>query len=185
MRQDVRSRPAQAAAESWRGIDATEIALSIITEAVKQVDALAFVGHSVLINEHPEWGSVGLNFFVDSIVKQMSPVQPYGQNGPAFTKVVPTIESAAKVIFIAACDTKDLFRSLWEINEASSGRALILPTDDRTDLYAASQAWRIIARSLSEGKTVGASVTDGNNLLASEGRTLRFTVIGDSNARLR
>jgi hypothetical protein len=43
--------------------EAQAAAQTFLTEAKKQVDALAFIGHSVLINEHPEWvnrtGKVG------------------------------------------------------------------------------------------------------------------------------
>lgn len=157
-----------------------------LSEAEKQVDALAFVGHSVSVPARPEWRSVGLLFYGSmSIVKQMSPEeQPYGPGGLAFTIVVPTIRSAAKVVFIAACDTGPIFESVWGLG--ASGRALILPVNEQTDLYWAAQAWRIMARSLSQpNTTVGAAVAAGNAFLATEDRTLRFKVVGDSNVRLR
>lgn len=144
-------------------------------------DAVAFIGHSLLLEPS---GSVGLVLSGGAIVKQMSP-QPIGPFGVENDIRVVQIQTTPKIIFIAACDTRSVFESLWDISASTTNRALIVPTVPLTDLYWSAQAWRKMADSLSKGKTVAAAVSDGNAYLAGNQVNLSFTVIGGSSVRIR
>jgi hypothetical protein len=83
------------------------------------------------------------------------------------------------------------FLSLWNIDAATTDRALIVPvgTDTETNLYAAARAWRQIVDSLGkQGRTVQQAVDDANFILGTienvPASVLRFRVIGGANVRL-
>jgi hypothetical protein len=101
------------------------------------------------------------------------------------TMIVQRIASKSRIIFIGACQTGDIFRSLWDIDSTVTNRSLIVPVGADTDLYWAAQAWRVIAAALGDGKTSGAVVAAGNAYLASGNRPLRFQIIGGQNVRIR
>ena len=159
-------------------------------EIAKAQDLVGFIGHSIeypLTAEHPEWfkTSIGLRLADGTIVKKMSPQfadpsLPYD--------ALPSIESNAKVIFVGACRVGELFMSLWNIDDATTDRALIVPdgaTVD-TDLMAAARAYVRIVQSLAvQGKTVAQAVVDGNNRLAADGFELRFRVVGGGSVRIK
>lgn len=156
-------------------------------ELAKAQDAVGFIGHSV---QHPQTGaSLGLRLIDAAIVKK-TPDPQYGLPG-ALNEIVDVIDSNAKVVFIAACELGPLFLSLWNIDDNTTDRALIVPvgSETNTDLFAATIAWKEIVRSLiNDRKTVSDAVTSGNFLLQLNGvpaSRLRFRVIGGQSVRIR
>jgi hypothetical protein len=122
--------------------------------------AVAFIGHSVLL---PDVGSVGHEF------ADMSLTLPgyVGLRGEMFNREVSRLRTTARVVFVAACDVKQLYLDLWNFDATSQGQALIVPTTSDTNLYAASLAWRAIARDLAQGRTVSEAVAAVNGYMNS------------------
>ncbi|HSC08396.1 MAG TPA: chitobiase/beta-hexosaminidase C-terminal domain-containing protein [Steroidobacteraceae bacterium] len=150
--------------------------LSVVS---KTGNVVAFIGHSVLAPPEVGGGSVGLQFRGRYLVKRMEP-QVYGAGDPALNEVVDKVESRAKIIFIAACELGERFKSLWGIDENVTDRALIVPQGAGTqaDLVHSSGAWLRIAEALANGKTASEAVVAANAFLQSQGWVLRFQVVG-------
>jgi hypothetical protein len=100
------------------------------------------------------------------------------------------------LIFIATCEVGATFRSLWDINDGTAGRALIAPsggTTSMTKLNAAQEAWKRMIIAMSNtgsaaepaaGKSVYRAVQeDDNTWLAGQGFSLRFEAIGGNQGR--
>ena len=124
-------------------------------------DAVAFFGHSTFTSAV---GATGMVFFNNwALVKQGFP----GPEGyPERTINISTIPSSARVILIANCDVRDLFKGMWNIGP---GRALIYTrgtSDGKVNLAAASIAWGKMMQELSKkGTTVAQAVATTNNFL--------------------
>ena len=157
------------------------------TEMARQQDLVGFIGHS-LLTPNPE-RSVGLKLIDGVIVKRMPPPQIGDPGG--LTEIVDRIESKARVIFIGACKLGPEFLSLWDIDQTTTNRALIVPvgSDTNTNLVAAAFVWRVIVDYMGrQGATVQDAVAAGNFKLQLEGvpeSELRFQVIGGTGVRLR
>lgn len=86
-----------------------------------------------------------------------------------------------------SCKVGPDFLSLWDIDENTANRALIVPTEFNPtgNLLAGSGAWFEMLRALGAGNTVGQAVAIGNAWLEKSENPLRFRVIGSSGVRLR
>jgi hypothetical protein len=151
-----------------------------------QNSMVAFVGHAIPGDNVS--GSVGLSFSDYGIVKN-NPTY-IDARGLPFTIYKDKLVTKVKVVFIASCWVADLFKSLWDIDQDTPGRSLIVPLGNATsqaDLYWAALAWQQIAISLSPvgttGKSVFQAVKDANDWLASYHANLQFTVIGGQGGR--
>jgi hypothetical protein len=153
-------------------------------------DVVAFIGHA---NQQPAVGSVGLTFFDKGIVKENHGYEDL--RGPTYTYPVDVLKTTVKVVFIASCETADMFKSLWDITTSTRNRALIVPLSTEVtsvNLFWGSMAWVVIAEALTNGGTAeaprpGKSVYDavqaGNKYLRENSRSLQFQVIGFNEGR--
>jgi Chitobiase/beta-hexosaminidase C-terminal domain/Glucodextranase, domain B/Bacterial Ig-like domain (group 2) len=151
--------------------------------------AVAFIGDSVT---YAGVGSVGLQFTDKGIVKPHTNPTYLDPRGSAFTDPLDQLSTSVKVVFVAACETADTFKSLWDITQNTADRALIVPIAKEitpVDIYAGAMAWSVIETSLTNdgsgrrGKSVYDAVRDGNTYLEQNGQALRFQVIGGNEGR--
>lgn len=100
-------------------------------------------------------------------------------------RTTPVILTSAKIVFVAACDTRSLFTGWWEmnLNAAPGGRALVLPdistmstlpvnqgldvSVGAIDIEQGAVAYQTLMNSLAAGKTVQRAVDEANAAVAS------------------
>jgi len=160
-----------------------------VTQLEKRVDAIGFVGHSLVYGEqHPT--SIGLCFApsAPNTTTNCTVTPDFGLlKAPAGTEytIKDKFPTNAKVIFIGVCDVGPIFESLWNITATTKGQALIVPTTGDVLLGNAAVAWQVIAQALAQGNTVQAAVAQGNAYIQQNGRSGRWMVIGDGNVTIR
>jgi hypothetical protein len=157
------------------------------------VQAVGFIGHAVYIpSDDPDGGprySVGLEFFDRDLIKLKDPLPlPYGHQwvnkkegrGEATAWWVEQVRTQIKVVFISSCYVGPQFKSLWNIDDDTQGRALVVPdTQDEVNFDVGGEAWTMISKDLAAGKSIGAAV-DHYNL----GPGQHWMVIGDRGVKL-
>jgi hypothetical protein len=177
-------------------------------------DALAVITHSYLISVPPGPPpfdgisfSAGLDLVDAALVRTPDPSQiwlNYTSSNPDqygnFLVFVPSVNTNAKVIFIGACDVlHDVLPGLWNINNQSQGRALVVPDLDASrlanaglvDLWHATNVWEHIATGLLAGQTLRQAVDAANAWLLVSGIPTAthpaetWKIIGDPNVRLK
>jgi hypothetical protein len=179
------------------------------TILTQTADAVVFIGDSIIppttVPQH-SWGSIGLIFWDRGLVKRVGPGEPQfcdvrdvnqtthtcaDPSAYVYTKLFDKIASNAKVVLIASCDIGDKFKSLWDINENSTNRSLIVPsTLGSTDLFRAAKIFIATLESLVSGtakhpRTVSDAVADGNTWGRNHGISLQFTPIGGGNVSVK
>lgn len=152
--------------------------------------AVAFIGHSYDIAlQPPQSGisSVGLCFFGTDMnsLPCLAKSLPQGQSYPANVTPIDKIRTEARIIFVASCALGDTFESLWDINQATNGRALVVSTNETVDLVHASRAWIEMATELASGKNISSAVEGTNSYMASLGLSERWEVVGDGSVRIK
>jgi hypothetical protein len=95
----------------------------------------------------------------------------------------------AKVVFVGACGLAGpVFESLWDINDATKGQALIVQDYSQFTgdvlLGNAAFAWQTMAQALAQGNSVQAAVNQGNAAMQQLGQRERWKVIGDGNVTI-
>jgi hypothetical protein len=160
------------------------------TQLDKVVDAVGFIGHSNLDPVSSQ--SIGL-CFKDNIDPKVQVnctiasqyVDLVGPpTGTRFTQL-DSFSTKAKVVFIAACDTRSVFQGLWGIQSSTQGQALVVPDTSvftgLTDLGHAGAMWEVIMSHLAFGDKLADSVAAGNQNMQSLGFSERWKIIGDAN----
>ncbi len=170
-----------------------------ISPAAAIADAVAFIGHSFaeldvqgsVVLPH---ASVGLEFFdvdlfkirgtpplYNDVTYQWKSAKPGRGESTAFR--ADRIRFSARVIFIGSCWGGPTFESLWDVDNDTKHRALILHKrpGEAVDLYHAAWAWRLIANRLARGWTVGEAVEAANLIVGLE---QEYKVIGNANLQI-
>jgi hypothetical protein len=166
---------------------------------------VAFIGHSPeIVLPDNTVRSVGLCFWVSDNCIEMTPRVDPRYPELAYTPIVGAtlvdkLSTQAKVIFIGECASGPAFQALWDIDENTTQRSLIVPIVDVTkpattqvNLALAALVWVKIADKLTSGSTVQQAVSaanafvDGGNLcLHPEQCTTHWKIIGGANVRLK
>jgi hypothetical protein len=108
-----------------------------------------------------------------------------------YTEPIDRIDTKAKVIFVASCKLGAAFKSLWDIQEGTIGRALVVPTSEseETDFGFAIDAWNEMLSNLLDttDNTLQIAVDTANFLLqrSQVATSLRFQIIGDPNVKIQ
>jgi hypothetical protein len=159
------------------------------------IQAFGFIGHSLALGTPPT--SVGLCFYIKDPVYLLDCIVQddyyagfsQGNNSTIKGEDVVQLKTQATVIFIAACDTQMAFLKLWDINQNTVGRALIVPQSNSldpvgVDLSWGTTAWEAILTSLLAGNTVTVAVNAGNAAATPKGSQYQWQVIGDGSVKI-
>jgi hypothetical protein len=171
-------------------------------------NAIGFIGHSVEdVNSNNVVYSVGLDFSLDSpnnllVLPPSAPLDSFTHSLDAQypvrsysggTLVKSPLNTDASVIFIGACHIGPPFKMLWNINDQTSGKVLIVPSVSGEVLLGhAVTAWaRILGDLINKRMTVGDAVAETNSWLLQQtdvkGQkvTEQWQTVGDKNVILR
>lgn len=170
-------------------------------ELKKPIAAIGFLGHSFLdlncpVGTNPPCpkSSVGLwlsdggtggqgLIATPSLGTTQYPVRSYMNAIP-----VSRIETQAKIVFIAACDTGPVFESLWNIQNGTSGQALIVPigTDASVIIGHAFSHWEEFVDQLVNGRNNAQdAVTASNTWLLAQGHDISIRSRSKAQTRRR
>jgi hypothetical protein len=161
----------------------------------RPIQAFGFIGHSFTLGAPRT--SVGLCFYIqdpqytrDCIV-QHDYFTTFDQpsNPTIKPEDVIKLQTQPKVIFIAACETQDVFEKLWDIDQNTKGRALIIPqvnvlSPGAVDLTWGATVWTAVLDSLLQGSSVADAVKAGNTAATSKNSQYTWQVIGDGNVKI-
>jgi hypothetical protein len=150
-------------------------------ESGRPVDVLGFIGHGVYVTSTPSF-AIGMQFTDNQLVRTPHPEIPllnYEIPFPESTETREILLTNAKIIFVAACDTGDVFTTWWNLNfnAPPQGRALIVPDfpamakltansgtlvvdSQGVDLFQGAVAWEKLINSLHAGETAQQAVDD-------------------------
>lgn len=164
----------------------------------KPLQAFGFIGHSFEMGAPPT--SVGLLFYIQDPAnpqyKHDAMIQhdyfgtfDQASNPAIKPEDVVKLQTQPTVIFIAACETQVAFKKLWDIDQNTIGRALIIPQTNvlnpaQVDLSWGATAWTAILDSLLQGKSVTDAKNDGNAAAAPKGSQYTWQVIGDGSVTI-
>jgi hypothetical protein len=168
----------------------------------KPLDVFGFIGHSFEMSSQGQTTSVGLCFYIkdstnpqykhDCIVQHdyFSLFDPtLDVNIPIKPEDVTKLKTRPKVIFIAACLTQETFKKLWDIDNTTTDRALIVPKINSVDagsvnLLWGATAWTAILDSLLKGDSVSVAKDAGNAAALPKGSLFTWEVIGGQNVTI-
>jgi hypothetical protein len=156
---------------------------------------LGFIGHSFELGSPAT--SVGICFSIQDPTFKHDCIIQHDSIGLFSQAVNPQIKPedttqlqvTPKIVFIAACATQGAFLKLWNVDNTTKGRALVIPqinTETGVDLLWGATAYTAILNSLLQGNTLSAAVADGNKAAQDPSIGSRYTwqVIGDGNVRI-
>lgn len=154
---------------------------------------VAFIGHSVEESQSGQNHSIGLCFTVnpvgpclDALIKKWEPGDPEPPWGAGpFDREVQRITTQAKIIFVASCNLGEPFKKLWDIDDVTQGRALVVSPTVETRLDESVIAWMFVAKHLVQGKTIAQAVAVANQVMENRGRPERWEIVGDPNVRIK
>ena len=122
----------------------------------------------------------------DDYFKQFDP-----SSIPIKPEDVVKLQTQPTIIFIAACRTQAAFLKLWDIDQNTKGRALIIPqvnvlNPGDVDLLWGATAYTAILDNLLQGKSASQAVDAGNTAAHDPtiGSSYTWQVIGDGNVRI-